>query len=169
MFPRSLASYTDGNQNDNPYIFKPASTNLSFCSPRSLAKADVIVRNVDLLGENATMCALAGTIGASAAGDMSAFLKIEKSLIPFKDILKDPTGVTLSDDIATQIMIMFQAIDNIESQDDLDSFMIFINRIKSQEVQAIFFTMVLKNSRTVRIASRNKSITNWASANHELF
>ena len=169
MFPKALASYTDGNQVDNPYIFKPSSTNLSFCSPRSLAKADVIVRNMDKLGENATMCALDGTIGASASADMSAFLRIEKSLVPFKDILKDPTGVKVPEDIASQIMVMFQAIDYIEDQDQLDSFMQFINRIASSEVQAIFFTMALRNSRTVRIASRNKSITDWATKNHELF
>jgi len=169
MFPKALASYTDGNQADNPYIFKPSSTNLSFCSPRSLAKADVIVRNMDKLGENATMCALAGTIGASASADMSAFLRLEKSLVPFKDILQDPTGVKVPEDIASQIMVMFQAVDYIEDQDQLDDFMQFINRIKSSEIQAIFFTMALRNQRMVKIASRNKSITDWASKNHELF
>lgn len=169
MFPKALASYTDGNQADNPYIFKPSSTNLSFCSPRSLAKADVIVRNMDLLGENATMCALAGTIGASASADMSAFLRLEKSLIPFKDILQDPVGVKVPEDIASQIMVMFQAVDYIQDQDQMDSFMMFINRIKSSEIQAIFFTMALRNTRTVKIASRNKSITDWATKNHELF
>lgn len=169
MFPKALASYTDGNQADNPYIFKPSSTNLSFCSPRSLAKADVIVRNMDKLGENATMCALAGTIGASASADMSAFLRLEKSLVPFKDILKDPTGVKVPEDIASQIMVMFQAVDYIEDQDQLDDFMQFINRIASSEIQAIFFTMALRNQRMVKIASHNKSITDWATKNHELF
>ena len=52
MFPRCLASYTTGDQNDNPYIFKPSMSSLSFVSPRSLAKADVIVRNRDAIGEN---------------------------------------------------------------------------------------------------------------------
>lgn len=169
MFPRALASYTDGNQNDNPYIFKPSMVSMSFCSPRSLAKADVIVRNLDRLGENATMCALAGTIGQSAAGDMAAFLSLEKSLIDVKDIILDPTKVNVPDDIAAQIMIMFQAIDTLETQDELSAFMEFVERIKSSEVQAIFFTMMMRGSKSVRLASRNKRIAAWASSNHELF
>jgi len=169
MFPRALASYTDGNQNDNPYIFKPSSNAISFCSPRSLAKADVIVRNNELLGENATMCALAGTIGASAAGDMAAFLSIEKSLIHVKDIILEPKTVKVPDDIAAQVMIMFQAIDMLETQDELSSFMEFVERIKSSEVQAIFFTMMMRNSKRVRLASKNLKIAQWAASNHELF
>ena len=81
MFPRTLASYRDGNQDDNPYIFNPKKTQLSFCSPRSLAKCDVVVKHRDTLGDNATMVALGGTIGASGAGDMSAFLSLERTLI----------------------------------------------------------------------------------------
>ena len=63
MFPRTLASYREGNQDDNPYIFNPKKTQLSFCSPRSLAKCDVVVKHRDVLGDNATMVALGGTIG----------------------------------------------------------------------------------------------------------
>ena len=169
MFPRALASYTNGDQNDNPYIFKPSSSAMSFCSPRSLAKADVIVRNTDKLGENATMCALAGTIGASAAGDMAAFLSLEKSLIDVKDIIKEPKTVKVPDEISAQIMIMFQAIDMLDSQDELSAFMEFVERIKSSEVQAIFFTMMMRGSKSVRLASRNLKIARWASQNHELF
>jgi hypothetical protein len=169
MFPRALASYTDGNQNDNPYIFKPSSNVMSFCSPRSLAKADVIVRNRDMLGENSTMCALAGTIGTSAAGDMAAFLSLEKGLLDVRDIIKEPTKVDVPTDIAAQLMIMFQAVDTLDNQDDLSSFMEFVERIKSSEVQAIFFTMMMRGSKSVRIASHNKKITDWASSHHDLF
>jgi hypothetical protein len=84
MFPRCLNSYTDGGQEDNPYIFNPSKLSLSFVSPRSLAKASVIVKNRDKIGDNATMVALAGTIGHSAAGDMSAFLALE--LLKFQTI-----------------------------------------------------------------------------------
>lgn len=169
MFPKALASYTNGDQNDNPYIFKPSSSAMSFCSPRSLAKADVIVRNAEKLGENATMCALAGTIGTSAAGDMAAFLSLEKSLIDVKDIIKEPKVVKVPEEISAQIMIMFQAIDMLDSQDDLSAFMEYVERIKSSEVQAIFFTMMMRGSKSVRLASRNLKIAKWAAENHELF
>ena len=50
MFPRCLNSYTDGGNEDNPYIFNPSKSALSFVSPRSLAKASVIVKARDVIG-----------------------------------------------------------------------------------------------------------------------
>ena len=170
MFPRVMASYTEGDhQKDNPYIFKPSMSTLSFCSPRSLAKCDVIVKHRDVLGENATMVALAGTIGASAAGDMAAFLSLEKSLMDVKDIIKKPKDVPMPTDISAQLMIMFQAVDTLATQDELTSFMEFVERIQSSEVQAVFFTMMMRSPKAVRLARNNAKIAEWAKNNHELF
>lgn len=168
MYPRMLASYINGDQEDNPYIFKPNMSGLSFVSPRSLAKSDVIVRNRDILGENATMVALAGTIGLSAAKDMSVFMAMEKSLINVKDIVKDPS-MAVPEDIAAQLMIMFQATDVLETQDELSKFMSFVERIPSAEVQAVFFTMMMRNPRTIKLARNNQKIAEWAANNHDLF
>ena len=168
MYPRMLASYINGGQEDNPYIFKPNMSGLSFVSPRSLAKSDVIVRNRDILGENATMVALAGTIGLSAAKDMSVFMAMEKSLINVKDIVKDPS-MAVPEDIAAQLMIMFQATDVLETQDELSKFMSFVERIPSAEVQAVFFTMMMRNPRTIKLARNNQKIAEWAANNHDLF
>jgi hypothetical protein len=170
MFPRSMASYMDGEQDDNPYIFHPKKSSLSFCSPRSLAKADKIVSGRDRISENALMVGLSGTIGMSAAKDMAALLSLDKKLLDVRDeILVDPKNVTVPDDIAAQLMIMFQAVDVLETQDELSSFMEFVDRIKSSEIQAVFFTMMMRNTRTIRLARNNKSISTWASNNHELF
>ena len=169
MFPRTLASYRDGNQDDNPYVFNPKKTALSFCSPRSLAKCDVIVKNRDTLGENATMVALAGTIGASGAGDMSAFLSLERTLVDVKDIVKDPDGIKVPDEISAQLMIMFQAVDVLETQDELTKFMKFVNKIPSSEIQAVFFTMMMRNTKSIKLARNNMQIADWAKNNHELF
>jgi hypothetical protein len=169
MFPRTLASYRTGDQDDNPYIFNPKKTALSFCSPRSLAKCDVIVKQRDLLGENSTMVALAGTIGASGAGDMSAFLSLEKTLVDVKDIVKSPDSIKVPEEISAQLMIMFQAVDVIETQDELSKFMTFVNRIPSSEVQAVFFTMMMRNTKAIKLARNNLQIAEWAKNNHELF
>ena len=169
MFPRFLSSYTTGDQDDNPYIFKPSSPNLSFVSPRSLAKADVIVRARDALGEHATMVALSGTIGIAAAKDMAAFLSLEKSLVDFKDIVKNPDNIPVPDAISAQLMLMFQAVDMFETQDEVSAFMRFVERIPSDEVQAVFFTMMMRNPRTVKLGRKNMAITQWAQDNHELF
>jgi hypothetical protein len=169
MFPRCLASYTTGDQNDNPYIFKPSMSSLSFVSPRSLAKADVIVRNRDAIGENGTKVALAGTVGASFAGDMAAFISMEKSLIDVKDIVKSPESIPMPKDISAQLMIMFQAVDVLETQDQLTKFMMFVERIPSSEVQGVFFTMMMRNTKSIRLARNNAKIAEWAKNNHELF
>ena len=169
MFPRCLASYTNGDQNDNPYIFKPSMSSLSFVSPRSLAKADVIVRNRDAIGENGTKVALAGTVGASFAADMAAFISMEKSLIDVKDIVKAPESIAMPKDISAQLMIMFQAVDVLETQDHLTKFMMFVERIPSSEVQGVFFTMMMRNTKSIRLARNNAKIAEWAKNNHELF
>ena len=170
MFPRCLASYKEGDvQKDNPYIFKPNSGALSFVSPRSLAKCDVIVRNRDVIGENATEVALAGTIGHSAAADMAAFMAMEKTLVDVKDIIKAPSTVAIPKEISAQLMIMFQAVDVLDTQDSLTKFMEFVERIPSNEVQGVFFTMMLRNQKSIKLARNNLKIAEWAKNNHELF
>jgi hypothetical protein len=66
-------------------------------------------------------------------------------------------------------MIMFEAIDVLETQDELSKFMLFINRIKSSELQSIFFTMLMRTPRTTRIARNNLQVTKWAADNHMMF
>jgi hypothetical protein len=170
MFPRSLASYKEGDaQKDNPYIFQPNKSALSFVSPRSLAKCDVIVRYRDAIGEHATQAALAGTIGHSAAGDMAAFMALEKSLTDVRDIIKAPSTIEMPKDISAQLMIMFQAVDVLETQDQLSKFMEYVERIPSNEIQGVFFTMMMRTSKSVKLARNNLKIAEWAKNNHDLF
>lgn len=166
MNPRAFKSYLDPDQEDNPYIFKPSSTTKSFVSPRSLAKSSPIVEAKDVIGENAMMVALAGTIGEAAAKSMAAFIAFEGKLISFKEIIKSPTKVDVPKDISALVMMMFEGVDSIETQDDLNAYMEFVNRIESREVQSIFFTMMMRIK--PRVARYNQEINKWASENHIL-
>jgi hypothetical protein len=166
MNPRALHSYLDGGQEDNPYIFKPSNTNKQFVSPRSLAKASPIVENKDALGENLMMAMLSGTIGEAAARSMSAFIALEGSYPSFKDVLSNPEKAKLPDDVSAQIMMMFEAVDYLETQDDLNNYMTYVGRIPSTEVQSVFYTMILRGK--PRLARYNESIKNWARDNHML-
>jgi hypothetical protein len=69
---------------------------------------------------------------------------------------------------AALFMMMFNAIDTIETQDELASFMKFLNRIKSSEVQSVFFTMAMQSKRVGKLAVRNEQIKDWAKNNYEL-
>lgn len=169
-YPKALHSYLDGDsEKDNPYIFNPSKPVLSFVSPRSLAKANVIVENRDVLGENATLSALAGTIGASASADMVTFLRLEKELPSFDSILANPTSTRIPEDVAAKLMLMFQAVDKVKDQEQLSSWMKYLNRIEHSELQAVFFTMIVRHKEGVKLARSNPEIAKWATNNHELF
>ena len=164
MTPKAFKSYLDSDQTDNPYIFKPSSTAKSFVSPRSLAKASPIVDKRDKYTENALTVALAGTVGESAAKSIATFIAVEKSMVKFSDVLANPTTVKVPEDVATQVMMILEAVDTLANHDDLNKYMQFVNRMKSSEIQSIFFTMIFRNK--PKIARYNAEITKWATDNH---
>ena len=166
MNPKAFKSYLDPDQKDNEYIFNPSSTVKQFVSPRSLAKASVIVDRKDKITENALMVGLSGTIGEAGARSMSAFIALEGKLMSFKDVMKNASTVKVPDDVSALIMMIFEAVDNIETQDDLNEYMQFVNRIKNAEIQSIFFTMIMHTR--PKIARYNQAITTWATNNHKI-
>lgn len=166
MNPKAFKSYLDPDQKDNEYIFNPSSTAKQFVSPRSLAKASVIVDRKDMVSENALMVGLAGTIGEAGARSMSAFIALEGKLMSFADVMKNASTVKVPDDVSALIMMMFEAVDNIDTQDGLNEYMQFVNRIKNAEIQSIFFTMIMHTKS--KIARYNQSIQTWASNNHKI-
>ena len=165
MNPKVMNSYLDPNQEDNEYIFRPSKPG-QFASPRSLAKASIIVEKRDVIGENALAVALAGTVGESTAKSMAAFIALEDRLILTKDVLKDAGRIAVPDEVSALVMMMFEAVDYLDNQDDLNAYMEFVNRIQQSEIQSIFFTMMMRTK--PRIARYNAAITKWATENHML-
>lgn len=164
--PKCMASYLDGNQEDNPYIFKPGKTTGQFVSPRSLAKANVPISRKTRLSEHQLMSQLCGILGEAGARSMAAFIAVSDRVRDVRDIIKDPQGIDVPQDIASQVMIIMQAVDVLDTQDELSAFMSFLNRLKSAEVQAIFFTM-LARERT-KLARGNEQVRTWLRDNHVL-
>jgi hypothetical protein len=168
MNPSCLASYLDGGQEENPYIFNPTRPVTSFITPRSLVGADEVVKNRDKLGSYVTQAALAGLCGAAFADNFAAFMSMEKELVSVKDIIANPDTVALPEKPAVLFMTMFNAVDTIETQDDLSAFMQFVNRIKSEEVQECFFTMAYQSKRTAKLARTNDTLREWGVKNIQL-
>ena len=166
MNPRAFASYMDGDQDDNPYIFHPAKGGRQFVSPRSLTKASVFVEKKALMSDNALTCALAGTLGEAAAKSMAAFIALESKLIRAVDVMKDPEGVDVPEDVSALIMMMFDGVDYVKTQDELVGYMKFVRRIPQAEVQSVFFTMIMRTK--PRLGRYNESIQKWAADNHFL-
>jgi hypothetical protein len=168
LTPKCLHSYLDSGSSDNPYIFNPKNSVLSFVSPRSLEKCSVIVENRSILGENSTEVALSGTIGQSASADMCAFFSLEKELPTFQSIMDSPDTAIVPENLTAKVILMFQAVDKVETQDDLSSFMQYLGRIKNKEMSAIFVTMFMSIERGIRLGKNNKSIQEFVLANKHL-
>ncbi len=168
MNPKSLASYLDGGQDENEFIFHPSRPSVSYVTPRSLVGADEVIKRTDKLGSYVTQAALAGLCGAAFADSIAAFMSMAKELTPVKDIIADPEGVTIPEKPAALFQIMFNAVDNIETQDDLSSFMKFVNRVRSEEIQECFFTMAFQSKRTTKLARNNNELREWGMKNLEL-
>jgi hypothetical protein len=45
----------------------------------------------------------------------------------------------------------------------------YVERIPSHEVQGVFFTMMMRNQKSIKLARNNAKIAEWAKNNHELF
>ena len=168
LTPKCLHSYLDEGESNNPYIFNPKNSVLSFVSPRSLEKATVIVDNRDTLGDNATRTALSGTIGDSACADMFAFLSLEKELPNFEDILTNPMEAIVPEQLTAKLILMFQAVDKLETQDELSAFMQYLSRINNKEMRAVFYTMLMSTDKGIELGKNNKEIRDFGLANIHL-
>lgn len=163
-----FGSYLDAKHERNPHIFHPKKNAVTFLSPRSLAKADIAyVQKREVLGEKVTFSALTGTIGRAGAELLSSFIALEKELLPVRSVFKDPS-LPVPQNIAALYLMMFNAVDAVETQDDLGSFMQFMDKANSRELEAVFFTMLVNNSKTLKLARGNKRISEWLLANHKV-
>ena len=85
------------------------------------------------------------------------------------DIIKNPETIEVPTEISAQLMIMFQAVDTLKTQDDLTKFMTFVERIPSEEIQGVFFTMAMRTPSLLRLARNNAKISKWTENNHDMF
>ena len=162
-------SYMDSSQTCHPANFNPRTNNRTFLSYRSLTKADLAyVQNRHILGENMTFAGLVGTIGQAGAEALASFIALEKELVSTKAVLANPDGVPVPSKLAALYMMMFNAVEALETQDDLSLFMRFVGRANSSELESVFFTMLVGNKKTVRMARNNATITKWITENHQL-
>lgn len=166
--PRCLASYLDGGQDDNEFIFNPLrSGSVSFVSPRSLSKADIVARQYGKMPDHVIEAAIAGVVGMAAAKSMMATFALDKDITPIADVIKNPTGVAVPENPTAQILMMVKGADQVETQDELEAFMQFVERIPSFEVQQVFFSQMVTQTRTIALARSNKKLTKWRLDNYE--
>jgi hypothetical protein len=171
MKPQLLQSYrsiSEQQLSENPYIFNPSSPNVTFVSPRSIEKADIVLRERQTLGDDLTKAALAGVIGAAAAELYATFMLMEKDLIPIPDIVRNPETIPMPVSAGALIMTMHNAVDELQTQDELVKFMRFVNRVESDEYRDVFMSMLFESERTAKMAHQNAETTKWYQNNYKI-
>jgi hypothetical protein len=166
QFPHALACYTDEAQKENMYIYNPRKQQEAFVSPRSLAKASPIVKSRQVLGEDTTLTALAGTIGEAAARDMSAYFSLADGLPTKESIYNKPMEAMIPNDPAAKVILIMRELVSVTTE-NFEAWITYLQRLP-MELQALFAVNIMASSRK-SVAATNKSFIDWAVKNNQYF
>jgi hypothetical protein len=165
-FPQVLASYTDGGQNDNPYIYNPKRNQNAFVSPRSLETASNIVRTRKQNDPDAVIAALTGAIGESGARDMQAYIEFADQLPTWESTVTKPDTAPVPTSPGACAIVVFGAISRVDKQ-TITPFMQYLERFEP-EWQAVFAINIAKATAKQSIAFSCKAFAAWVAKNQDL-
>jgi hypothetical protein len=166
-YPQALASYLEPNQESNHYIFNPKTPQLSFVSPRSLARASNIVKQRDRISRNALIVALSGTIGEPAARDMVAYVEVSDTLPTWAEVIADPKGCKLPSSPAALNIMAFGALQRIDRA-TIGKWFEYLKRTP-KELQSVFCLSASKHPEKQHILMTSGSFVTWMRDNQYLF
>jgi hypothetical protein len=166
QFPQVLASYTDGSQNENPYIYNPRKTQNAFVSPRSLETASNIVKTRGVNDPETVISALTGAIGEAGARDMQAYIEFADQLPTWEATTKDPKNTKIPTSPGACAIVVFGAIARIDKT-TITPFMEYLQRF-SPEWQAVFAINIAKTPSKQAIAFSCKAFADWVAKNQDL-
>jgi hypothetical protein len=165
-FPQVLASYTDGGQNDNPYIYNPKRNQNAFVSPRSLETASNIVRTRSQNDPDAVIAALTGALGESGARDMQAYIEFADQLPTWEATVSKPDTAPVPTSPGACSIVVFGAISRV-TKETITPFMQYLERFEP-EWQAVFAVNIAKAPAKQSIAFSCKAFASWVAANQDL-
>jgi len=165
-FPQVLASYTDGGQNDNPYIYNPKRNQNAFVSPRSLETASNIVRTRKQNDPDAVIAALTGAIGESGARDMQAYIEFADQLPTWEATVTKPDTAPVPTSPGACAIVVFGAISRV-TKETMTPFMQYLERF-APEWQAVFAVNIAKTPAKQSIAFSCKAFADWCAKNNDL-
>lgn len=165
-FPQVLASYTDGGQNDNPYIYNPKRNQNAFVSPRSLETASDIVRTRNQNDPDAVIAALTGAIGESGARDMQAYIEFADQLPTWESTVSNPDTAPVPTSPGACSIVVFGAISRV-TKETITPFMKYLERFEP-EWQAVFAVNIAKAPAKQSIAFSCKAFATWVAVNQDL-
>jgi hypothetical protein len=166
-FPQVLASYRDPSQGDNQYIYNPKLPQRSFVSPRSLELASHIIKQRDAFSPTALLSALEGTIGASGARDLFAFIELADTLPKWDDIIEKPSEAIVPNNPAGLCILAFGAVQRVD-KDTIGKWFEYMKRTP-KELQSVFCITASKDEVKKRVLFSSSAFVEWARANQYLF
>lgn len=166
-YPQVLASYLDGGQEQNHYIFHPKKPDQSCCSPRTLAKASNIVKNRLKFSNNALKTALEGTIGAATAREMIAYLDVADSLPTWEQITTNPSNAQVPNSPAALCILAFNALQRID-RTNITKWFEYMKRTP-KELQSVFCLSALKSDAKKSLVMTSAPFVTWMRENQYLF
>jgi hypothetical protein len=168
-FPQMLSSYTEyDTPNANHYINDPRAQRAAFVTPRSLYAANNIIKQTRHLPETVLFAALCGTVGAPAASDMLAVLRLDAELPSWKEIIADPNTAKAPTNGAALAMLIYRAIVRVDA-DSFDNWLTYLGRL-SREAQALFARQIMTpSSGKLKLAATNREMVKLCSELNYLF
>jgi hypothetical protein len=145
---------------NNPYIFNPQrGANKYFTSARSLTHAGFIISSRTKIGSGFHP-ALAGTVGASAAADIMAFVAAEDSTAKWDDVIKSPDTALLPEGIA----VFIQALKCASKIDDSNAEAVvrYVQRWAQDEGKGLFMRTLVDRSDQLVLVGRTKGLKELA-------
>lgn len=165
QYPQVMASYTDGGQADNPYIFDPKKPQAAFVSPRSLETASDIVKTREANDADSIIAALTGAIGESGARDLQAYIQYADQLPTWDSIIADPKNAAVPTSPGACAVVVFGGITRVE-KDTLSKFIEYLEQFEP-EWQSVFAINLAKSSKQA-LAFGNQKFADWLAKNQDL-
>lgn len=167
--PGVFQTFEEVQPEDNPYIYHPRDPGrLAFVTPRSLEAASDVLKVRHLMDDETTTSALIGTIGARAAMDMMAYVKLASQMPSLEEIKVRPAQAVVPNSPAAVCMVVFRTLVNI-AEDWVDNWMTYLERLDA-EAQAMFANGVCaKGYAKQSVVMTNKKFQDWVIKNRHLY
>ena len=164
--PHIFASYTDGNQKENPYIYNPLKPSQAYVSPRSLERASNVVNIRQQIDSDSVIAALTGACGESFARDFQAYLDFSDQLPTWESTVKDPMHALVPKSAGASAIVIFGAIQKVDKT-TIEPFMTYLERFE-EEWQAAFAINIAKSKTKQSVAFSCKKFSEWVAKNEDL-
>lgn len=166
QFQYAFASYTDGDQGSNEFIFHPNKEQDGCFSPRTAMIASTVLWSREHLTPNALTVALIGAVGKAAAESIANYVQFKDQMPSLREILDAPMKCRIPTQTGAQAVLVFSAVELVE-KDTIDPLLSYVDRI-SPEWATIFCCSVARHKTKQTIAYKSKRFTDWVTDNEDI-